>query len=330
MEKKLSINDIAKLANVSKSTVSRYLNQGYVKESTKQKIAAIIEEHKYEPNMFARLKAKNSHIIGVIAPCLDSNVTSQVLMAIDARLREENYISLIINTNHDNEEELRNMENLSRMNVDGIILNASQVSDKHDEIAKRLDIPVVFVAQSCSEGISIVNEDYKAGFYMGNYVVETGHRDIVFISVDQQDVAIGVQRRQGVLDALKQQDIKMVEVVEGDFSLAYSFEQIKKILDVRTPDMLICSTTKQLLAAYKCSREKGLRIPEDISIVGFGGQEISEMLVPKATTIQFDPPKTGELSANAMLSMIQGKEVAHLQSVPFTFVEGESVKKRNS
>lgn len=328
MEKKLSINDIARLADVSKSTVSRYLNEGYVKATTREKIANVIKEYNYEPNMFARLKAKNSHIIGVIAPCLDSSVTSQVLMAIDARLREENFISLIINTNHDNEEELRNMENLSRMNVDGIILEATQVSKLHGEIAKRLDIPVVFVAQECKEGISIINEDYEAGFYIGEYVAETGHKDILCVSVDESDVAIGITRKQGILDALSKHDVSAIEIIEGDFSLETSFTKIKQVLDERVPDMIICSTTKQLLAAYKCVREKGLHIPEDISIIGFGGQETSEMLIPQATTIQFDPPQMGVLSANAMLSMLRGEEVQQVQRVPFTFVEGESVKRR--
>lgn len=328
MKKKLSINDIAKLANVSKSTVSRYLNDGYVKTETREKIASVIEEYKYEPNMFARLKAKNSHIIGVIAPCLDSYVTSQVLMAIDARLREEHYISLIINTNHDYEEELRNMENLSRMNVDGIIVEATQVSKHHGEIAKRLDIPVVFVAQSCEEGISIVNEDYEAGYYLGEYIVETGHQDIMCISVDERDVAIGVKRRKGILDALEVGAIKHIEIIESDFGVQNTYEQLRKMLDKRTPDMIVCSTTKQLLAAYKCVREKGLRIPEDISIVGFGAQETSEMLVPKATTIQFNPPITGVLSADAMLALLREEEIERVQRVPFTFVEGESVKRR--
>lgn len=328
MKENLSINDIATLANVSKSTVSRFLNQGYVKDSTREKIAKVIEEHHYEPNMFARLKAKNSHIIGVIAPCLDSNVTSQVLMAIDARLKEENYTSFIINTNHSSEEELRNLEGLSRMNVDGIILNATNVSKQHVEIAKRLDIPVVFVAQECKECISIINEDYVAGYYMGEYCALSGHRDIVCMSVDEHDVAIGVTRKQGILDGLHKHGVDQVEVIIGDFSLSYSYDQLKMVLDKRVPDMMICSTTKQLLAAYKIAREKGLNIPQDISIVGFGGLETSEMLVPKATTIQFNPAMTGQLSADAMLSMLRGVEVQHIQYVPFTFVEGESVKRK--
>lgn len=328
MKKKLSINDIAKLANVSKSTVSRYLNEGYVKQDTRERIAKVIEEYQYEPNMFARLKAKNSHIIGVIAPCLDSTVTSQVLMAIDARLREENFISLIINTNHDTEEELKNMESLSRMNVDGIILNATQVSSRHGALAKRLDIPVVFVAQECKEAVSIVNEDYDAGLYMGEYVAQMGHQDILCISVDEKDVAVGITRKIGILDGLHRHGVTQVEVVESDFTLQHSYEVIKSALEERRPDLIICSTTKQLLAAYKCARDLQLRIPEDISIVGFGGSEAIDLLIPKATTIQFDPPKTGVLSADAMLSILREEEVQPIQNVPFTFMEGESVKRR--
>lgn len=327
LKQKTTIADIAKEAGVAKSTVSRYLNNGYVKEETKAIIAKVIAKTNYEPNTFARLKARQSKIIGVIAPCLDSNVTSQVLMEIDATLREENYVSLFINTNHDTQEELRSMENLGRMNVDGIILNASQVHKNHSEIAKRLAIPVVFVAQTCEEGVSIVNEDYEAGKYLGDYVAKTGHKDVLCISVDKVDEAVGVKRRQGILEALEANRVAKIEVIESDFSLEKSIIEIQKVLDERTPDMIICSTTKQLLAAYKVVREKGLSIPEDISIVGFGGQETSEMLVPKATTIHFSPKTTGHLGAQAMLALLKEETVEEIQCVPFTFYEGESVKR---
>lgn len=328
LKQKITILDIAKQAGVAKSTVSRYLNAGHVKEETKVKIKEIIESTGYEPNVFARLKAKDSHIIGVIAPCLDSSVTSQVLMSIDATLRKENYISLIINTNHDTNEELRNLENLGRMNVDGIILNATQVNKKHYEIANRLAIPFVFVAQECSEGVSIINEDYEAGKKMGEYIADTGHQNILFVSVDKSDVAVGVYRRQGILDALKKHGVPKVEVIESDFSLQRSYEIMSQAIENNQPDMIICSTTKQLLAAYKALREKKLSIPDDVSVVGFTGQETSEMLIPKATIIQFDPPLTGVLSAQAMLDILHKKAVKNRQIVPYQFIEGDSVKRR--
>ena len=96
--RKITMKEIAELSGVGKSTVSRYFNGGYVKEETRKRIASIIQQYNYEPNSFARLKAKSSRMIGIIAPCLDSIVTSQVLMSIDRHLRQEGYSTMIINT----------------------------------------------------------------------------------------------------------------------------------------------------------------------------------------------------------------------------------------
>ncbi|MGL6168545.1 MAG: LacI family DNA-binding transcriptional regulator, partial [Fusobacteriaceae bacterium] len=102
MKKKLTIKEIAELSGVGKSTVSRFLNNGYVSETLSGKIEKIILENNYEPNVFARgIKAKNNRFIGVIVPCLDSRIISTILMQLDNRLKSLEYIPLIINTNHD-------------------------------------------------------------------------------------------------------------------------------------------------------------------------------------------------------------------------------------
>ncbi len=137
--KKLTISDIARLAGVGKSTVSRYLNDGYVKEENRAKIRKIIEEYNYQPNSFAQsLKAKHSKMIGIIAPCLDSTVSSRIMMKIDETLRNENYVPIIINTNHDENLELKSIINLENMKVDGIILIATHLSQEHRKLFQRI------------------------------------------------------------------------------------------------------------------------------------------------------------------------------------------------
>lgn len=324
MKKNLTITDIARMAGVGKSTISRYFNGGYVKDSTKETIRKIIDENHYQPNTFARLKAKNSHIIGVIAPCLDSAVASRVLMSIDETLQAKGYTSLIINTNHDSSHELKSMASLYRMKVDGIIINATVVTQQHYELANQFDIPVIFIGQRYTQGVSIINDDAKAGEFIANYLIKKGHQDVLFISVDEQDEAVGIIRKQAVCQTLDQHGI-FYQVYISDYTLDSSKAIIKEALLKHLPSVILCSSTKQLLASYHCVKELGLRIPEDISICGFGGYEFSEVLSPSLTSIQFDAKLSGNVGAKTMLSMINEEDVETTQMIPFEFYEGNSV-----
>ena len=131
MEKKLTINDIAQMSGVAKSTVSRYLNGGSVKDATAQKIKKIIEENNYEPNLFARLNAKESRIIGLTVPGFNSVTTPRLVEVIVAYLKKNDYTPLIMHTENDIEEEIRCIERLKNMNVDGI-LSREALSKKQD------------------------------------------------------------------------------------------------------------------------------------------------------------------------------------------------------
>ena len=156
--KKITMKEIAEIAGVTKTTISRYFNGGYLKEETKKRIMEIISEYDYEPNTFARLKAKKSHIIGIIVPALDSIVGARVLTGLEKTLREKHYMPIIMNTNHQHKLELQYIEKLKRLNVDGIVLSATYITEEHKNTLKKLDIPIVIYGQECSEGISIVND----------------------------------------------------------------------------------------------------------------------------------------------------------------------------
>lgn len=328
MKKKMTMQDIADLAGVTKSTVSRYFNGGYVKDDTRERIRLLIEKNHYEPNTFAQsLKAKESKIIGIIAPCLDSTVSGRMLMAVDEYLRKKNYTSLFINTNHDESLELNRMEGLWRMKVDGIILLATHITKAHHQLVERLDIPVLFVAQNYEEGISIIYDDYHAGMMIGRYVGELKLEDVVYISVDESDVAVGLTRKQGVLDGLKEKQVERIEVLESDFSFEHAVDVVDELLDHRKPDLIICATDRQAMGAYRAIQERGLRIPEDISVIGFGGYEVSSILTPRLTTIRFDAHTAGYLAGETIVKMIKEQPVSKTQVIDFEFIEGTSVKK---
>ena len=324
--KKITMKEIAEIAGVTKTTISRYFNGGYIKKETKDKITKIIKKYNYEPNTFARLKARQSYIIGIIVPALDSIITSRVLTGLEKTFRENNYIPIIMNTNHQNELELKYIEKLKRLNVDGIVLSATYITDEHKKILKKLDIPIVIYGQEYNDGISIINDDYNAGIEIGEYVAKRNHKNIGFISVDEKDIAIGVNRKNGVIDGLKKYGIKKINIELADFSYDSAKIAAKNLLRNKKLDAIICSTDRQAHSVYMVVKEMGLKIPDDISVISFGGYEIDEIIEPELSTIKFDSFNAGVSAANTLINLINNIKVEQVFYVDYKFIEGKSVK----
>lgn len=149
---KITMDDIANMAGVTKSTVSRYFNGGSVRESTRERIQEIIREYNYEPNTFARLKAKESNVIGVVLPTLNSKVSSRVVTSIGRYLREQGYETLIKDSDHSVDLELKNIQRLITLKVDGIILSAITITEAHRKLIQGSPVPVVVLAQDYDGG----------------------------------------------------------------------------------------------------------------------------------------------------------------------------------
>lgn len=332
MKKTLTIKDIAEIAGVAKSTVSRYLNDGKVSEETREKIRLVIEKHNYEPNAFAQsLKAKKTKFVGIIAPGLDSIVTSKVIMAIDDTLRQNEYNPLIINTSLRKDLEIESIENLVRLKVDGIILVATEVTPRHKEIIKQINIPFVVVGQVCEGVTSIINDDYQAGFKVGDYIQELGHRDIIYLGVSEEDIAVGINRRNGILAGLSHVDEEVkAQILEGDFTSEQAEKIIDSALKQSNPTAIICATDRMALGAKKAIQSNNKRVPEDISLVGFGGYDLATLVTPNLTTIQFENEKAGQLAADTVIDLMNEKKVPELQVIGFKLIKTDSVQKKRT
>lgn len=323
----LTIKDIAEMAGVAKSTVSRYLNGGKISESTSEKIKIIIDKYNYEPNAFAQsLKAKRTKFVGIIAPCLDSVVTSRVIMSIDERLREKGYNSLILNTSLNKESEVENIENLSRLKVDGIILIGTEITNEHKKAISKLKIPIIIVGQKYDKAISIINDDYNAGKVVGEYILKNGHKKVLYLGVEESDEAVGIIRKKGVRESLLRDKTVTFKEITTSFSAENSEKIVNELINNLEETVIICATDKIALGALKAINKNNKSVPEDISLVGFGGYDISEMITPSLTTIRFNNNEAGIISANTIINLIEEKEVESLQIIGFDFIKGESVK----
>ncbi|CAM4427671.1 MAG: LacI family DNA-binding transcriptional regulator [Paenibacillus macerans] len=325
-----TIADIAKLAGVAKSTVSRYLNGGPISEATKKKIEQVIHHTGYVPNTFAQsLKAKKTNIIGTVVPRLDSFASSQVLIGIDEQLRALNYQMLIANTNQDLEREIESIYSLSNQKVAGIILLATQITDAHLEAFDKMNIPVILVGQQHDQVYSVIHNDESAGYEIGKYVLRNGHRKIAYLGVSEKDIAVGLKRKEGFKRAVSEAGNCEVKYYETSFKMEEAVKKAGGIIDAFHPSILVCATDNIALGALKAAHLKGIRVPEDLSITGFGGYEVTEITHPGLTTIKFYYKDAGRDAAGGMIKLVNGEDFPPVTLSKFEMIERESVDNKS-
>lgn len=308
--KKLTIVDIAKMAGVGSTTVSRYFNGGNLKKETREKIKKIVEEYNYSPNTFAKaLKGTDSKIIGVIVPCLHSYVSSNTLKYIDKNLKENNYETLIMNADFDEEKQLDYIRKLARMNVDGIILLPTTMSKSYESTIKSIDVPVVLLGQEGEYTYSVEYNDFNAARDLANFVLACGHRKIAYLGVGEEDIAVGYYRKLGFMTTLEKYNLSPVDVLITNFGMEDSYRLTNENIDkLKKATCLICATDNLAYGAIKALEENGLNIGTDYSVAAFGDYASSALLKSPLTTIKFDLEDAAKKTVGMLLNVIKKKE----------------------
>ena len=308
--KKLTIVDIAKMAGVGSTTVSRYFNGGNLKKETREKIKKIVEEYNYTPNTFAKaLKGTDSKIIGVIVPCLHSYVSSNTLKYIDKNLKENNYETLIMNADFDEEKQLDYIRKLARMNVDGIILLPTTMSKSYESTIKSIDVPVVLLGQEGEYTYSVEYNDFNAARDLANFVLASGHRKIAYLGVGGEDIAVGYYRKLGFMTTLEKYNLSPVDVLVTNFGMEDSYRLTNENIDkLKKATCLICATDNLAYGAIKALEENGLNVGTDYSVAAFGDYASSALLKSPLTTIKFDLEDAAKKTVEMLLNVIKKKE----------------------
>jgi len=327
MDRKVTIQDIANMVNVSKSSVSRYLNNGYVSEENTKKIKEAIEKTGFQTNFFAkRLKTKKSGLIGIVIPRIDSVTVGKFLTGINKRLKENDYQGIILISELDIEKELSNINSLHQQGVDGIVINSMAITKKHIELTSKLSIPTIFTGQKNEFTNYIKIDDYEAGQIMGNYFKSMGHTDIVFLGVNEWDQAVGVDRKNGFMDAIKENNSECnIRCVETDFSFINAYNKASEVLKY-SPTAIVCATDNICLGVLRYLHENNIKVPEEVSVAGFGGYDIGSVSYPTLTTVAFDYELIGTKTAQGILDLIEGKELQENDEASLKLIERESVK----
>ena len=327
MEDKVTITDVAKLAGVSKSTVSRYLNNGYISVEKQERVRAAIAETGFKSNFFAkRLKTKESKLIGIVLPRMDSVSVGKLLSGFARIFEPQGYQGLLLVSNLDVEKELHNIESLQQQGVDGIIVDSVGITARHRELAETSGVPLVITGQQ-EAGLECVKiDDFGAGHMMGSYLRSQGHTRAVFAGVTETDTAVGIERRKGFVEAFtKGETDATVDFVQTGFDFLSAYNKAADILACR-PTVIVGATDNISLGILRYLHERGIKVPQDVSVTGFGGYDVGAVVYPALTTIFFDYELVGMKAAKFLLDKLAGKEEHENLDMPLLFVERESVR----
>jgi len=322
----VTIKDVAKLSGVGIATVSRVLNNsGITSNETKEKVMAAVRELNYVPNNNARsLKMGQSRTIALLAKSITNPFFQKMIHTIEQKVFMRGYHLEIRNVNYSEHEMSMAIKEVQDRNLNGIILMGGNFEYTNEDF-KRLGVPCVLLTVSAGEDVdkdlysSVIINDEAESFRATEYLIQLGHRRIGCIYSNQGEVTTPNKLRfKGYQKALEANGITYDPVLVSAINVSesgyeFGFNMMKNLM-VRNKDMTAVVTMADTMAigAAKAAISAGLRIPEDISIIGFDGIEVAEYYNPSLDTI-CQPAEQMSLGAiDALFGMLQNEKTSHL------------------
>lgn len=313
--KRISQHDIAKKLGVNVSTVSRALNgQKGVSEVLRQKILSLANEQGYSPNPFATsLRYDTTRTIGVVVPDVSFSHFAHIVKRIEAEARKAGYMCIITDTNdsYDNEKEC--VQHLVNMHVDGIIICLSQETTDytHLHMAKARNIALVLFDRAADADISsVVINDADSARQATHYLINGGARRIAFLGASNK-MKQTADRKHGYIEALHERNIPIrKELVKcHDASFNSGLSDTLELLDLpEPPDAIIATHGLLVLSAFHAIMSRKLRIPEDIAMIGYMSDWISEMTTPRLSFVKQNLREIGVKAFSLLLNQINGDD----------------------
>ncbi|EEX37396.1 MULTISPECIES: LacI family DNA-binding transcriptional regulator [Vibrio] len=318
-----SLHDVARLAGVSKSTVSRVMNDEYgVKESTKIKVLKAVADCGYMVNQVAKdLKSQKTNLIGVIVPRVSSHATAQGVDGLTAIFEQAGKHVLLANTHQIHAKELEYIQIFNQKRVEGIIFYATHLDEPLIKAIQQSHVPVVLIGQDGSlyNIPSVVHDDLRVGFEAGNRLVAAGCEQIGFIGVQSDDLAVDALRSQGLAQSLALHQRELLFHARGDFSIESGYRLAKQQLQVFPQlDGLFCATDRLAVGAIKALHESGRIAGQQVKILGVGNDELAYVSTPSLSTFNYAFDKAGENAAKMLLDRIAGQGL-EMSKVVLTF-----------
>lgn len=338
IKRRTSLKDLARELGVSIATVSRALRDSReISEELRRKVKALADKYNYRPNPFAQsLRSEAPRMIGVVVPNMVSHYYAAVLDGIEQVARQESYTVISANCHEDFEDEARAIDNFISLHVDGIVACLSQNTTdyRHFEEIAQMGIPLVFFGRTClGERFSSVTANGDDAARMATqHLIDTGSRRIAFVG-GPNHLDMVQRRKHGYLEALRDNHIPIDPAIVAcgklDFETAMA-SAVRLLRNDNRPDAILAFNDDTTFACLYAIRQMGLRLPDDVALIGFSEDPHTAFITPRLSVIEDQSAKMGQRAARLVLDAIAGdRTIRHERVAQRLVIRDTSAKIKN-
>ncbi|GAB1438463.1 ribose operon transcriptional repressor RbsR [Providencia sp.] len=330
-----TMKDVARLAGVSTSTVSHVINKNrYVSESITLRVNNAIKELNYAPSAVARsLKMNRTNTIGMLLTTSNNPFYAEVVRGVERSCYERGYSLILCNTEGDLQRMDHSLETLLQKRVDGLLIMCTEVQGPSKDVFSRYpSVPTVMMDWSPFEsgGDIIQDNSFLGGEIATRHLIEAGFTRIACIA-GPQDKSPARARYQGFMRSMEQAKIAVNDdyIIFSDFEFAGGFNSMNKLLELPIPPQAIFAGNDAMaVGAYQAIFQKGMKVPDDISIIGYDDIDLSPYMIPPLTTIHQPKDKLGQQAVNQLIYRMDNPESdANILVLTPELIERQSVRK---
>lgn len=327
-----SIKDVAKEANVSIATVSRVLNDiDVVNQETKQRVLDAIEKLDYRPNILARsLKTQRSSTIGIIIPDISNSLYPEIVRGAEDLASIYNYNIMLCNTDLDKNREKESFNILREKMVDGIIYMGDSLDKDIKAAIKNSGVPVVSVGTMDDEDEvpSIGIDSYSGSKEAVEYLISLGNKKIAYIGYDKDTALEHEKIYAGYRDTMENAGLLDENLIyRGNLKYEQGVQGINKMIENHQIDGVLCGCDQMAIGVINALRNRGVRVPEDVNVIGFDNIALAAVYYPKLTTVARPLYDMGSVGMRLLIKLINKLPIEEsYYRLPYEIIKRDSCK----
>ncbi|UKH17145.1 substrate-binding domain-containing protein [Actinobacillus pleuropneumoniae] len=302
-----TMKDIARIAGVSTSTVSHVINNSrFVSDEIRQRIEKVVAELNYTPSLVARsLKVKETNTIGMLVTTSSNPFFAEVVRHVERYCERHNYHLILVNTDGNSDNLAQHLDRLLRKQVDGLLLMCSEPQDLDESVMTNIQLPMVIIDwwQQALKADKVHENSELGGYLATKALIDAGYSEIAVIT-GEQSKSHTLNRLHGYKRAILEANLQIRPewIVEGHFDYQAGLECASRLLTANSrPQAIFAMSDSIAIGVYQAAWQAGLRIPQDIAVIGYDNIELSQYLAPPLSTIH--QPKA-RLAKNAVEQLI--------------------------